>query len=217
MNVTFKNKIDKNAFISNNWNILENAIKENIEHFEDKYRKSLRNTFITMICSMVFVFGIIWVLRDKIALDVVFVILGGWLCFFVVGFLCDIIEFPYYLQKMRLGKMEAQKFFEIDASSATIKDLVSLFKRDTVFYYDDYKKVKDLFKDLYLFEKIQEFQIIKFKKDNDYIRSLEYADEDGIVEKVNVYIKTKKSVNLSEDNYILQMTEDGLRFIIPKE
>lgn len=215
MDVSFQNKVDRNVFIEKNWNILLNAIKEDYNCYENKFRKSIRNTLIVSFFSLLIVLGIIWTQRDNLTSNTISIVFGSWLICWFLGFFLDMIDFPYYRKQAKKAKEESKKFFEVETTLVTTENLISLFKNGLVFSHNDYCMVKKLINDLYIFEKIQECKVINFTEDGKYIKKIKYADEDGVIENLDCYIETKKSINLSEDNYLIQMTENGLKFIKP--
>lgn len=214
INVTYQSKIDKNVFIKKNWMRLLDVLKEEYDYFHKEYRKSLRNTLLTVAFSLAIVFGIIWFNRATISLNHIFVIFMFWTLIFVVGFVLEVIEFPHNYKCMTDCGKASIPFRNVNIEDdIPIKDLIQLFNNDSTFNHKDYKQIKKLFTDLWVYETISNGTVLNFKtNDNkDEIIDLEYCDEDGIVQKFRyAYIPIKKSVKLKEGEYLIQMTEDGL-------
>lgn len=220
INVTYQSKIDKNVFIKKNWMRLLDVLKEEYDYFHKEYRKSLRNTLLTVAFSLAIVFGIIWFNRATISLNHIFVIFMFWTLIFVVGFVLEVIEFPHNYKCMTDCGKASIPFRNVNIEDdIPIKDLIQLFNNDNTFNHKDYKQIKKFFTDLLVYETVSNGTVLDFKTDDgkDEIIDLEYCDEDGIVQKFRyAHIPIKKSIKLKEGEYLIQMTEDGLVVAKPK-
>lgn len=220
INVTYQSKIDKNVFIKKNWMRLLDVLKEEYDYFHKEYRKSLRNTLLTVAFSLAIVSGIIWFNRATISLNHIFVIFMFWALIFVIGFVLEVIEFPHNYKCMTDCGKASIPFRNVNIEDdIPIKDLIQLFNNDSTFNHKDYKQIKKFFTDLWVYETVSNGTVLDFKTDDakDEIIDLEYCDEDGIVQKFRyAHIPIKKSIKLKEGEYLIQMTEDGLVVVKPK-
>lgn len=217
MHTTYQLKVDKKLFIEENWTKLFFAIEENCDYYEKKYRRQFRNTLLAMLGSLTIIFCIILMNYDTIDSFTIEMMLGGWLFIFIMGFVLDIIDFPYYYKKFKQCQEAEQPFFDIDICTVSLKELVELLKKNNIFEHKDYIKIKGLLYDLYFYETICKCKLIDYDSTKDeYLESLKYCDEDGIIYKSDkIYCPIRKSVNLKDGEYLLQMTEDGLVFVKP--
>lgn len=122
VNVTYQSKIDKKSFVKKNWMRLLDVLKEEYDYFHKEYRKSLRNTLLTVAFSLAIVFGIIWFNRATISLNNIFVIFMFWVLIFVVGFVLEVIEFPHNYKRMTDCAKASIPFYNVN-----IEDDIPIF------------------------------------------------------------------------------------------
>lgn len=217
MTITTQNKIDKEEFINTHWNNLLATIHIEIEEYYKKYRKDFiifSSIVLFLFCSTIFVMY----LSDELTiLNIIFTVSACGFFSFLIIFL-DMVDFPSY-KKWLTKAIFKEKEFQSYNFEKGFKDIYDKIETAYFFNSQDFKKEKKLLYNLSIFEQLKDKEIISisFNEEKNKVINIKYADEDGIIFNLETWIPVKKSIKIKDDEYLLQMTEDGLRFLVPEQ
>ena len=218
MTVTFQSKITERDFITKHWKKIPECIKEEINKYNKIYIKSIIKSSILLVIITIFLVLEMWT-TDSLSISNLLLWILCEFGFMIVLFVFDMIEFPSCKKWLKKAHKQEKKFigFNPNIDSNEIEEIYTFIKNNNAFNSDSFNYEKRMFCHLYTFESIKNYQVVEvtFNKKHSYTQSIKYIDEDGIIYKIWIEIPVKKSVKLSENHFLIQMTENGLQFIIP--